>query len=254
MRTSLVPGMLAMLERNLNRGVTTARLFEMGHIFELKGDRTDERPMLCIGATGNAEPPSVHGPAQQYGFFDLKGDIETLLSRFQHERISFDSLPAEDDTAWLHPGRSAQIVMDDNAIGRFGEVRQGVLPQLKLRQPVFVAELNLQQLYRAGLRKIRFEEPSRYPAVERDFSFVLPDAVQFEAIHSAVRASRIAELRSFTPVEIFRGGSVPAGSYSLLLRATFQSSDRTLRDEEVAVWSAHIIAALQKIGGSLRTQ
>ena len=62
----------------------------------------------------------------------------------------------------------------------------------------------------------------------------------------------LGELRSFVPVETFRGGSIPAGKYSLLLRATFQSAGRTLRDDEVAEWSAKIIQALQELGGTLR--
>jgi phenylalanyl-tRNA synthetase beta chain len=145
-------------------------------------------------------------------------------------------------------------VVDGNTIGRFGEVEETAVPSLKLRQPVFVAELNLERLYRSGLRQIDFQEPSRYPAVERDFSFIFPNAVQFGAARSAVEALRIAELRSFTPVEIFRGGAIPAGSYSLLLRASFQSNQRTLRDEEVAGWCSQIVRALEKLGGSLRAQ
>ena len=253
MRTSLVPGMLAMLERNLNRGNTTARLFEVGHAFELVGDRTEERPMLAIGATGNAMPQSVHQPAQPYGFFDLKGDIEGLLGKFEHTRVYFDA-PSVCAPAWLRTGRWARIVVDGSTMGRFGEVETSGLGNLKLRQPVFVAELNLERLYRCGLRQIGFEEPSRYPAVERDFSFIFPDTVHFDQVSSAVEALNLSDLRSSTPVEIFRGGAIPAGSYSLLLRASFQSNERTLRDEEVAAWSAQIIRALEKLGGALRAQ
>ena len=93
---------------------------------------------------------------------------------------------------------------------------------------------------------------SRYPAVDRDFSFLFETAITFERIRAAVDALRIAELRSFWPVEIFRGGAVPAGQYSVLLRAEFQSVERTLRDDEVARWASQIIEALKKLGGTLR--
>jgi phenylalanyl-tRNA synthetase beta chain len=92
----------------------------------------------------------------------------------------------------------------------------------------------------------------RYPEVERDFSFVFDDAATFEQIQRAVIGLGVAELRSFVPVEIFRGGNVPASKYSLLLRARFQSADRTLREEEVAQWSAQIIKALESLGGKMR--
>jgi phenylalanyl-tRNA synthetase beta chain len=79
------------------------------------------------------------------------------------------------------------------------------------------------------------------------------DHVNFEKIRSAVLALKIAEMQSFYPAEMFRGGAVPAGKYSVLLRAQFQSAERTLRDDEVAQWSAKIIQALEAIGGALRS-
>ena len=89
--------------------------------------------------------------------------------------------------------------------------------------------------------------------MDRDFSFLFSDSVSFEQIHSAVRDLKIAEMQSFRPVETFRGGTVPQGSYSILLRAQFQSAERTLRDDEVARWAAQIIKALEGLGGSLRS-
>ena len=114
----------------------------------------------------------------------------------------------------------------------------------KLRQDVFLAEIDLEQLYKIGLRPVRFEPLAKYPAVERDFSFVFADEVTFEQIQRAVDNTAIPELREFRPVEIFRGGSIPSGKYSVLLRAKFQSAERTLREDEVAQWSAKIVAAL----------
>jgi phenylalanyl-tRNA synthetase beta chain len=108
-------------------------------------------------------------------------------------------------------------------------------------------------LYEHDLREPRFRALPRYPAVERDFSFMFADSVLFEQIEDAVNKLRLAELRSFVPVEIFRGGNVPAGKYSMLLRAVFQSQERTLREDEVARWSDEIIQALQSLGGILRS-
>jgi phenylalanyl-tRNA synthetase beta chain len=88
--------------------------------------------------------------------------------------------------------------------------------------------------------------------VQRDFSFLFDDSVTFEKIQNLVNGLGIDELRSFEPVEIFRGGSVPKGKYSLLLRAKFQSGERTLREDEVARWSGQIIPTLEALGGSLR--
>ena len=98
------------------------------------------------------------------------------------------------------------------------------------------------------------ERISKFPAVERDFSFVFDDAVTFDRIKSAVEELGITELQKFVPAEIYRGEKVGAGKYSALLHAEFQSKERTLRDDEVAQWSSQIIAKLESLGGVLRAQ
>jgi len=249
MRTSLVPSMLAMLAYNLNRGNADVRLFEAGSIYELAGERTQEHPRLCLGATGAAAPPSVHRPSSPYSFFDLKGDVESLLAEFEHQSLYFDAHAA----GYYHPGRSARAVMDGATIARFGQLHPRLAAERKLRQDVFLAEIDLERLYRHPLRRPHYQPIPRFPAVERDFSFIFDDSVMFERMHGMALALRIAELRNFTPVETFRGGAVPAGKYSVLLRATFQSAERTLRDDEVALWSQQIIKALETLGGALRS-
>ena len=99
---------------------------------------------------------------------------------------------------------------------------------------------------------MRYEALPRFPAVERDFSFVFDDGVEFEKIHQSVTALAVAELRSFVPVEIFRGDKVSAGKYSILMRARLQSSEHTLRDDEVAQWAGQIAKALEGLGGVQR--
>ncbi len=91
MRTSMVPGMLNMLAYNLNRGSDNVRLFEAGNVFEAAGEKTAEFKRVCMGATGSALNASVHQPARPLSFFDLKGDLETLLSAFQHGGIDVQS-------------------------------------------------------------------------------------------------------------------------------------------------------------------
>jgi phenylalanyl-tRNA synthetase beta chain len=249
MRTSLVPGMLSMLAWNLNRGVNTARLFERGHIFASTGDGVEEHDELCIGATGDVDPATVHRKARPYGFFDLKGDVEQLLDQFQCGAVDFD---AANVPSYYHPGRSARAVVDGATVARFGELHPDIAAARKLRQPAYVAEIALNRLYERPLRQPRYTPIPRFPAVERDFSFVFDHAVTFERIQNTVDALKISTLRGFGAAEIFRGGSVPQGKYSVLLRATFQSPERTLRDDEVALWSTQIIKALEALGGSLR--
>jgi phenylalanyl-tRNA synthetase beta chain len=137
-------------------------------------------------------------------------------------------------------------------VAQFGQIHPEIASARKLRQDVFVAEFDLEQLYKLGLRPVRFEPLPKYPAVERDFSFIFGDEVTFEQIRRAVENTSIPELREFRPVEIFRGGSIPSGKHSVLLRARFQSAERTLREDEVGQWSAKIVAALKSLGGVQR--
>ncbi len=249
MRSSLVPGMLNMLAYNLNRGADQVRLFEAGSVFEAKDGGTAEPKRICMGTTSPPSAKNAEGwGTQDGGFFDLKGDVENLLQAFQHQALKYDAQTSD----YYHRGRSARALMDGVVVAQFGQLDPDVAGRRKLRHSVFVAELYLDRLYPQGLRVVRYQPLPRYPAVERDFSFVFEDAATFEQIQQAVIGLGVAELRSFVPVEIFRGGNVPASKYSLLLRARFQSAEHTLREEEVAQWSAQIIKALESLGGKLR--
>jgi len=154
-------------------------------------------------------------------------------------------------------------VLDGEAVACFGQLHPDLGAARKLRQDVFLAEVMLDRLYKRSLREPKYQRFSKFPAVGRDFSFFFDDAVTFEGIHSAVEALGIAELESFVPVEIYRGeethssktgSSGLAGKYSILFHAEFQSQERTLRDDEVAQWSAQIVKVLEGLGGVLRAQ
>jgi len=250
MRTSMAPGILAAIERNLNRGVLTARLFEMGKTYTQQGARYEEAPMLALAASGDVAEASVHTPQRPVSFFDLKGDVEAILGLFEQRSLYFDASVGAD---YYHPGRSARAALDGETVARFGELHPQVAAARKLRQPVLIAEIYLARLYRAGLRRLRYEPLPRVPAVDRDFSLLLPEGVLFERVAEAVRRAGIAEVVDAQPVEIFRGENVPAGKYSLLLRVVFQRPERTLSDAEVNEWSRAIAARLERdLGATLR--
>ncbi|HTW59270.1 MAG TPA: phenylalanine--tRNA ligase subunit beta [Terriglobales bacterium] len=259
MRTSLVPGMLDMLAWNLNRDVAEARLFEIGSVYESAAEGRVEPRRVCLGATSdwvkNALPAGGaldvskgEQAAAVETFRGFKGDVENLLALFANE-VKYERETAE----YFHPGRSARALVNGAVVAQFGQVHPEATGARKLRQEVFLAEFDLEQLYRIGLRLPGFAPLGKYPAVVRDFSFVFGDEVSFEQMQSAVLAAAVAELREFKPAEIFRGASIGAGKYSILLRVKFQSEERTLREDEIAQWSGAIVAALTGLGGLQRT-
>ena len=143
------------------------------------------------------------------GTVSFVGQIPTfLLAPFAGNELTFDRETEE----YFHPGRSARALVDGVLVAQFGQIADAVKTQRKLRQDVFLAEIYLERLHQFGLRKIKFEPLAKYPAVERDFSFVFSDDVEFDAMRRAVMGLRIPDwrdlLREFKPVEIFRGGSI----------------------------------------------
>jgi len=258
MRTSLVPGMLDMLAWNLNRDVPEARLFEMGSIYQATDGQRVEPRRACLGATVAAVRAAVpaggaldvskgeHAISAE-AFRAFKGDVEDLLEPFS-AYMSFDRKTSE----YFHPGRSARGIIDSQVVAQFGQLHPEVASARKLRQDVFLAEIDLEQLYSIGLRSIRFRHLGKYPAVERDFSLIFDDAVPFAEMKKTVWNLEIDQVRDMQPVEIFRGGSIPGGRYSILLRVKFQSKERTLREDEIAQWSGKIVDALAKLGGVQR--
>jgi len=255
MRNSLIPGMLAALAHNLNRGNADVRLFEAGNIFELAGDKTEERGQIALGLTGNAVQASAQQQAREFSFFDVKGDIEALLAHFSYKALYFDG---HLEATFYHPGHSARAVIDGVTVARLGQLAPELAAAHKFKQNVFLAEIFLDRLYQHELRQARYQTVSRFPAVERDFSFVFARDVTYDQIRSAIEALRIPELRAFAPADLLQGKAaektgLPKGRYALLLRTNFQSLERTLKDEEVAAWSQKIMTALAALGGALRS-
>jgi phenylalanyl-tRNA synthetase beta chain len=250
LRPSLAPGMATMLALNLHRDVSSVRQFEMGTVFAGSTAEVNEKVGLALGVTGAAVATALHG-AEDALFYETKGAIETLLAKF-NGLASFD---ATELPAWIAAGRGARVLLDGKLIAVFGELSAAELQARKLRQPCLIATIDAQMLLETALRQPISRELSRFQAVDRDFSFVFPDAVTWGSIDEIFRGWKLDELRSVRPVEIFRdakGKAIAAGSYSLLLRVVFQSNERTLTEEEIARWSEWIVAQLKGLGGTQR--
>jgi phenylalanyl-tRNA synthetase beta chain len=263
LRPSLAPGMLGMLAHNLNRDVREVRLFEQGQVFSgtVPADATFvsevyEIPQLALGLTSaSAQATALHA-AVDAPVFELKGVIEALASLFTlpggEAGLSFTT---SNTPAWLEAGRSAVAMLNNQPLAVFGELAAVQREARKLRQLVYLAQLDLAKLYELPLKRVTAHNLSRFQAVERDFSFVFADSVAWQTIAEAISTLAIPEMTRLTPEEIFRdpkGKAIPAGQYSLLLRTVFQSHDRTLREEEIAGWTSRIVDALKGLGGTQR--
>jgi len=245
--------MAAAIEWNLNHGQRNARLFEIGSHYRFVDGKPVETRALSIGATGAARPQALYDSPRDYTFADLKGDLDAIgaLSgglRWEHGGPD-----------WLNPARRGAISLGKEggpALGSAGQLTRRVAEKFKFRQDVFLAEINLGPLYCMyyGVKNNRRYEPlPRFPAVERDFSLFLADGVTFAQVQQAILSLGIAEIASVEAADLFRGKNVPAGKFSLLVRAVFQSREATLTEAQINDFSARIIAALEKqLGATLR--
>ncbi len=249
LRPSLLPGMATMLAHNLNRDVLSARLFELGTIFSGSAEKVVETTTLAFGLTGAAveTPPYA---ARDVPFFELKGVLEALLGLFAVPNASFTDafIPP-----FYEPGRGASLVLAGKPLASFGQLSTQEASHRKLRQAVYVAELDLETLLRFPLQHPMAQEISRFQAVERDFSVVFPEGLAWSSLSEAIHSLKINELRSVQPVEMWRNESKYPGVFSILIRTLFQSHDRTLRDEDLVEWSAAIVGALERLGGVIRS-
>ena len=259
MRSSGIVSMVDALEWNLNHGQRNLRLFEIGKAYAMHNGEPVETPVLTLGATGLAREKTIYEATREFSFADLKGDLDSvgLLAggNWAWNRPAM---------SWLNPARAGEISVLDPVtqalssppIGVAGQLARKIADQLKLRQEIFLAELKLEPLLdlieAAGVTR-RFEPLPRFPAVERDFSLVLADGVAFAQVVDAIRALEIPELRRVEAADLFRGGQVPAGKFSLMVRVTFQSAEATLTDAQIADYSSRIVTALERqLGATLR--
>jgi phenylalanyl-tRNA synthetase beta chain len=157
--------------------------------------------------------------------------------------------------SWIEAGRGARALLDGAVVSVFGELNAAEAHKRKLRQTCVLGEVKAQALFETALKSPVAKDVSRFQAVERDFSFVFPDAVRWDLIEGALKALGIVEMLRVTPVEIFRdakGKAAAAGSYSCLVRVVLQSGERTLTEEELSGWSEKIAEALTRLGGAQR--
>src|SRR5438874_3864662 len=251
LRSNGIVTMAAALEWNLNHGQRNARLFEIGRRYRLNGSESVETRVLTIGATGEAREKGLYDAARDFSFADLKGDLDSigeLAGGFRWDDGGAD---------WLHAARRSSVKLNSvissearnlSSLGVAGQLARRVADRLKLRQDVFLAELELDPLcaaMQATKAAWRYQRLPRFPAVERDFSLLLAEGITFGEIKESISSLNIPEVVSIKAVDLFRGKNVPAGNYSLLVRVTFQSREVTLTDAQINHFAGKIISVLE---------
>lgn len=246
MRTSLLPGLIKTAMHNAKRQQARIRLFESGLRFVKSDTGLKQVPTLAALLTGRREPESWSESGYLVDFYDLKADLESLLS-VSAGTISFTAAKY----AALHPGQTADIYCDGKRIGRIGALHPSLQAKWDFVNPVYLFELDQQPLLE---RKVPvFAELSRYPEVRRDLALIVDRQLAADEVLQVVRKSAGEYLSDLKLFDIYQGKGIDPERKSLALGLTFRHSSRTLNEEEVSQSVDAVVQTLKEaFGASLR--
>ncbi len=227
MRVGLWPGLLKVLQYNLNRQQNRVRLFETGLRFILQANEIKQENVMAGLVSGPEFPLQWGLPDRPVDFADLRGDIEALLRPAGAAgRLKTEAKPHPA----LHPGQSARLMLDGQELGWMGALHPGVLKALDLPQGALAFEIRLGALLEGKIPA--FEPISRFPGVRRDLAVIVSEEVSAEALLAAAREAAGSLLQEARIFDIYRGPGIDSGRKSVALGLILQDSSRTLTDED----------------------
>ncbi len=245
LRPSLLPSLLAVLQINLNRGQKNIRVFELGKRYFPAG----ERETLGILATGMRGQDWRESPKKEIDFFDLKGAVERVLRSLKAAECSFEPMSCP----FLHAGLAAEVKLGADPVGIVGKVSAGVLKNWDIKhRDVYFAGLDLDKVFTHIRPARRFEPIAEFPAVVRDVSLAVKADVPFSRIAELIAQQKVEFLKSVNFLEEYVGEKIPAGQRGLVFSLVYQSSARTLREEEVTAAHEKICKELVERLGAVR--
>ncbi|MBX9884064.1 MAG: phenylalanine--tRNA ligase subunit beta, partial [Novosphingobium sp.] len=256
MRPSLLPGLLSAARRNLDRGATSVRLFEIGRRYlRGEGGASDEQPSLAVVLAGEAAPRGwATGKAKSFDAFDAKAEALALLAE---AGAPVENLAVMGEAgAQFHPGQSATLRLGPKTVlARFGLLHPATARAFDLAGPVALVELFLGSIpARKGPGS--FARPHFAPpplqAVTRDYAFLVPASLPAGDLLRAVRGADKANVVAARVFDDFRGQGVPEGQKSLAVEVTLQPVDKSYDEAALKAITDKIVAAGAKLGGVLR--
>lgn len=252
LRPSLLPGLLDSLHHNASHQNHSAPLFEVGRIFLPDNNGTREERRVAIALTGQRSQHFWQDTDQNQNFdiYGLKGIVESFLEFFGLRGIQFAR--REQPTGLLV--ESASITIGGKVqLGELGQLQPAIGQKLDLRHPVFLAELNLDQLIARRVTSRNLKALPSHPAIRRDIAFVIPDSISHDQVLTAVRKAKPSDLESTELFDVFRGKNVPEKHKSVAYAFTYRAGDRTLTDNEVNAQHNKIVERLkQDLSASIR--
>ncbi|MFN2454605.1 MAG: phenylalanine--tRNA ligase subunit beta [Pyrinomonadaceae bacterium] len=249
MRPTLLPGLMQAVRHNLNHGTRDVRLFETGRIFAARpSDLPEEREALALVAIGAAtEAARANSSARELDFFDLKGAFETAMEALKSPALDFQTASVKH----LREGQAASVRLPDGTlIGAAGKISDEVAAIYKIKQPVWVAEIDLSRVLKATQSNVVYQPLARYPSVVRDVTFHVGRRATLNEMLQAVADEQTENCRSIVFVDEYKGVNVPADERWITLRFEYRADERTLSDAEVNGLHGRLIETLARKMGA----
>ncbi|WP_312267060.1 phenylalanine--tRNA ligase subunit beta [Neisseria sp.] len=244
MRSTLIGGLVEILQNNLNRKQNRVRVFEIARVFSKDSDgRFVQNERIGGLVYGSADPEQWGEKTRTADFYDVKGDVEDLLGG---KNVSF--VKAEHPA--LHPGRTAEIVMDGHTVGFIGELHPQWLQKYDLPQAALVFEIDMAAVL--GKEKTVYRPVSKFQPVRRDLAFVLPENVSHDALIDALKGVKDKLIQSISVFDVYRGTGLPEGMKSMAVKVILQDMEATLTDEILEASISHLVAAAATVNAKLR--
>jgi phenylalanyl-tRNA synthetase beta chain len=244
LRPSLLPGLLDSLRHNVSRGNYDVGLFELGRVFRQTGGTRREERRLAIALTGQRHPAFWGGETRdaKTDVYDLKGHLEEFLAHFGLRGFRYVRRPAPTplfvESATVELGGKLEL-------GEFGQLLPSLGRRYDLRDPVFLAELNLDQLLARRNPGRAFKALPQFPGIRRDVAMLVSEQVTHEAVLQVVKQAKPANLETVELFDVFRGKNVAADQKSVAYAFTYRSAERTLTDAEVNAAHEKLVASLK---------
>lgn len=252
MRTTLLPGLLEIASRNINRRQKNLSIFESGRVFwpkEAVAELPVEEKMLA-GLVSGELSKTWNWPQVEMDFYYMKGILEQLLAGLNNQQVKF--VPSSSYSTF-HPGRTAEVFSDGRRIGVIGEIHPDVLTNYGLEQKACAFELQIALLIDNFAKVKQYTPLPKYPAVERDMALLVPHGVSSQEVEQVIAAVGGNYLNSYRLFDVYRGKQVPEGFKSMAYNLIYQAHDRTLTDDEVQAIHQKIEQELQdRFGAYLR--
>jgi len=244
MRTTLVPGLLDVAARNVARRNTDVSIFEIGNTFWGEEQPLQKLPREELRVAGLAVGMSGRHWLNQsitYDFYYLKGVLEGLALEFG---VKLEYRIAKDQTL-LHPGRSADVYIENQRIGFLGEMHPSLEKEWGMER-VVVFELEFNSLFARMRQTVRAQSIPRFPAIQRDLAVVVALQTQADAVMSKMRKLGGELLQQIEIFDVYTGKPIADDRKSLAFRLRYQSLERTLTDEEVNTLNSRILEGIQQ--------